>query len=212
MRDDARHRFRLRRRPVAQLQGLAVGRLAGQVVPNPLCVALPYCRLRSAVFVWENVEYKIAIDWKGHAKVSCTPCAELTVQLYVRKHKDEPLALIKLKQRDETKYSMEIQPRALVPGPHALYLDGQVSRLTAYALIHARHIIIVSRQKCAARKASSLTDAQYRGRGCGLIATIAPLCALRILYILESASRCAFPPAIALPRSRSCVPVLGSGI
>jgi len=66
-------------------------------------------------------------------------------QLYVRKHKDEPLAHFTLERYDRTKLAMVIEPRALLAGQHALLVDGQPSRLLAYAMLHARHLIILRR-------------------------------------------------------------------
>ena len=60
----------------------------------------------------------------------------------MRKHKDEPLAHFTLGRRDTTKITVEIEARALVPGPHVLLLDGAVTRLLIWSIIHARQAII----------------------------------------------------------------------
>ena len=80
-------------------------------------------------------------------------CAELdagplTAQIYVRHHRDEPLAILKPTLRDDVRAEIEIQPRALVAGQHALFVDGAPNRLLVYSIIQARQLLIILRNKC----------------------------------------------------------------
>ena len=95
----------------------------------------------------------------NHAKVRlCSAKLTLTLQLYVRKHRDEPLARFRLERRDDIKATIDIEPRAL-DGQHGLFVAGnQVTPLLVYALVTARHRIIVARNKYV-----------FRARVCWLI-------------------------------------------
>ena len=82
----------------------------------------------------------------------------LTAQIYVRHHRDEPLAILKPTLRDDVRAEIEIQPRALVAGQHAFLVDGAPTRLHIFSIIHARQLLITLRSnKCVSMRASSLT-------------------------------------------------------
>ena len=68
-----------------------------------------------------------------------------TPQLYVRKHRHEPLAIFQFERSDDTKMRIKVAARAGVPGEHALFVNGPTP-LLVYAILHARYKVAAARR------------------------------------------------------------------